>query len=116
MAKATTSRKYVALNHELGGTALADMGRAAEAMAELESAVGLADDVGYQPLRWGSRCLLARLYEKAGRREEARARLAEAKQIIRAIAAELTDETLRSAFLSAELVRAVTQAANNSMD
>ena len=35
---------------------------------------------------------------------------------IDAIAAELTDETLCSAFLSAELVRAVTLAANNSTD
>ena len=116
LAKATTSRKYVALNHELRGTALADMGQVADAMAELESAVALADDVSYQPLRWGSRYLLAKLYEKAGRCEEARARLAEAKQIIHAIAAELTDETLRSAFVSAELVRSVTQAANHSTD
>lgn len=113
LAKATTSRKYVALNHELRGTALADLGQVPEALAELKSAVALADDVSYQPLRWGGRYRLAQLYERAGRGEEARASLAEAKQIIQAIAAELTDELLRSAFLGAGPVRAITHAANN---
>jgi predicted ATPase/DNA-binding SARP family transcriptional activator len=113
LAKATTSRKYVALNHELSGMALADLGQATGAMAELKSALALADGVSYQPLRWGGRYWLARFYEQAGQGEEARANLAEAKQIIHAIATELTDKLLRSAFLGAELVRAVTQAAND---
>ncbi|TEU20147.1 MAG: tetratricopeptide repeat protein [Anaerolineales bacterium] len=107
LARIAAARKYVALNHELKGAALADLGKTVEAMAELETAVSLADTIHYQPLRWAGRYQLAKLYRQSNREQEARAARWEAGNIIQAIAAQLTDESLRAAFLNAEQVCAI---------
>src|SRR5690606_25507505 len=59
LAKATTSQKYVATSHALSGMALAQMGKVDQATSRLCSAVTIADQIGYQPLRWQCRWHLA---------------------------------------------------------
>ncbi len=109
LAASTSSQKYVALNHELCGAALARLERPAEAAAELALAVELADALPYQPLRWGARLRLATLYKGTGRDQEAALLLSEARDIVQTIAASLPDQPLRAAFLAAEPVRTVTK-------
>ena len=103
LAETNITRKYVALNHELKGKALAELGDFDEAIAALEAAIFLADEIQYQPIRWASRNHLALLHHQKGRKTEAKKILAEATQIIHTIASELEDEKLRSIFLDSIL-------------
>jgi DNA-binding SARP family transcriptional activator len=116
LARETTSQKYVALNHELSGAALADGGQVVEAIHRLETAVTLADDFSYQPLRWQGRHRLTRLYELSGRNDAALTAIIEAQQIIEIIAAGLTDELQRAAFLRAEPVQAIAETRSKLVD
>jgi tetratricopeptide (TPR) repeat protein len=103
LAETKGSQKYVALNHELGGLALAGLGNVDGAIGELQAAVSLADSIQYQPTRWAGRQQLATLYRQTGRLPEARTSSSEARAIIETIAASLEDEDLRAIFLSAAL-------------
>ena len=103
LAEANVSRKYIALNHELFGKALAKLGRMDEAICELETAVSLADTIQYQPIRWAGRQLLANLYHQSGREQEERKTITDAKDIIQTIATALEDENLRATFLNMSL-------------
>jgi tetratricopeptide (TPR) repeat protein len=96
-------RKYVALNHELKSIALANLGRADEAIEAAMTAITLADEIQYQPIRWASRQQLAELYHQKGRGQEAKKRSSEAKHIIETIATTIEDENLRAAFLNKAL-------------
>ena len=51
LAEEKASPKYVALNHELRGMALAELGNVDGAVAELRTAISLADTIQYQPTR-----------------------------------------------------------------
>ncbi len=99
LAEANITRKYIALNHELKGETLAELGNMDDAISELESAISLADLIQYQPTRWASRYKLAEIYRQEGREQEAKKSLSDAKNIIQTIAAALADEKLRSVFL-----------------
>jgi DNA-binding SARP family transcriptional activator len=103
LAETGVIRKYIALNHELRGMALAELGGVDEAIYELETAVALADTIQYQPVRWASRQRLAKLYLQIGREGEAKNTSSEAEDIIQTIASSLEDETLRVIFLKAAL-------------
>jgi tetratricopeptide (TPR) repeat protein len=103
LAETSLTRKYIALNHELKGGALANLGLVAEAIGELESAVALADVIHYQPIRWGSRHQLAELYKQNNSRQEAQRFSSKAVHIIQAIASALDDQTLQTSFLDAAL-------------
>jgi len=103
LAETNVSRKYVALNHELKGIALAELSKMDEAISELETAISLADATQYQPVRWGGRHQLAKLYRQNGRKQEAKNTSSEAKHIIQTIATALEDENLRATFLNAAL-------------
>jgi len=102
LAEAKAARKYVALNHELRGIALKELGNQDEAISALEMAVSLADLIQYQPIRWASRQRLAEMYRQQGREQEAQRSLSEGTHIIHSIAAVLTDESLRGAFLRSQ--------------
>ncbi len=102
LAESNVTRKYVALNHELAGMALAELGNQDEAIGELETAISLADAIQYQPIRWAGRHQLAELYRRNGREQEAQRILSEAAYIIRTIAAGLGDESLRARFLRSQ--------------
>jgi len=103
LAEKYVIRKYVALNHGLKSIALANLGRADEAIEAAMTAITLADEVQYQPIRWTSRLQLAELYHQKGREQEAKKRSSEAKHIIETIASTVEDENLRAAFLNKAL-------------
>ncbi len=100
LAKKFGARKYIALNHELMGMALAELGNMEGAISELETAVTLADAIQYQPIRWAGRLQLVKLYHQNHRDQEEENALSEAKQIIQTIAASIEDDNLRIKFLS----------------
>jgi len=100
LADRNLTRKYIALNNDLRGMALAKLENVDEAITALEKAISLADEIQYQPIRWGSRKHLVDLNQQKGRDKEAKNMLAEAKQIIQTIASALDNENLRSIFLA----------------
>jgi DNA-binding SARP family transcriptional activator len=100
LAETNVTRKYVALNHELRGMALAQLGNMDEAIDELERAISMADVIQYQPIRWAGRRRLAKLYLQNDREQEARSAESEAEHIIQTIATSLEDEQLRATFFS----------------
>jgi tetratricopeptide (TPR) repeat protein len=100
LAETTVARKYVALNHELMGMALAELGSVDEAIVAMETAISLADAIRYQPIRWASRNQLAELYRQNDREQDGEKASSEAAHIIRSIADGLEDETLRATFLN----------------
>jgi DNA-binding SARP family transcriptional activator len=103
LAETNMTRKYIALNHELRGKALAELGNIDKAIAAIEMAVSLADEIQYQPIRWHGRYRLAELYRQYGREQETQQHLSDAVEIIHTIADGLKDETLRNTFLNAAL-------------
>jgi predicted ATPase/DNA-binding SARP family transcriptional activator len=103
LAETNVTRKYVALNHELKGMALAKLGRVDEAIGVTKAAISLADDIHYQPIRWASRHRLAELYRQNGREQESKNISSEAEHIIQTIASSLEDENLRVSFLNTAL-------------
>ena len=111
LANATTSRKYVALNQALVATAQAQIGQTDEAIATLTSALELADEIGYQPLRWESRWRLAKLHAAAGHPDRSRPWLQQAVQIVHAIADGIDQTPLHVIFFTSPPVQAVIRAA-----
>jgi tetratricopeptide (TPR) repeat protein len=103
LAKAKGSQKYVALNHEMRGTALAASGDSGKAIEHLKIAVSLADKIQYQPIRWAGRHRLGNLYLDNGLAQESKVALGEANEVIQTIASALDDEKLRAIFLSTAL-------------
>ena len=104
-AEKSVNRKYLALNHELRGMALAKLGRVDEAIRATEAAISLADAIQYQPIRWAGRNQLAELYRQKGSEQEAETASSEAAQIIQTIADALEDENLRVTFLNTALLK-----------
>ena len=103
LAETSAIRKYVALNHELRGMALATLGRVDEAIGATEKAISLADAIHFQPIRWAGRHQLAELFREKDRVQEAKDISSEAEHIIQTIAASLEDEGLQAAFMNAAL-------------
>jgi len=103
LAETSVIRKYVALNHELRGMALAKLGRVDEAIEATETAISLADAIQYQPIRWAGRQQLANLLRQNGCEQEAKNASFEAEHIIQTIANALKNASLRTIFLQAAL-------------
>jgi tetratricopeptide (TPR) repeat protein len=103
LAETNISRKYIALNHELRGGAMAELGDRDGAISELETAISYAEEIQYQPIRWKGRYQLANMYHQNGREQDAKNAASEAKNIIQTIATALEDENLRDIFLKAAL-------------
>lgn len=101
LAETAVIRKYVSLNHELMGMALAELNRLDEAIIAMETAIHLADAIKYQSIRWASRHQLVEMYRQDNREQEAQRTSSEATHIIQVIAEELENETLRASFLKA---------------
>lgn len=107
VAQSTTSRKYIALNHELKGAVLAATDHWEDATAELSSAIALADQISYQPLRWQGRHRLETVYAALGHSEKQQSMRAEAQTIVASIAQTLGNGQLRETFLAGDLVRTI---------
>ena len=103
LAETAVIRKYIALNHEMKGAAMAELGKMDDAISELNTAISLADAIQYQPIRWAGRHQLAKLYHQNGLEQEAKNTSSEAEHIIQTIATSLEDENLRVTFLNAAL-------------
>jgi tetratricopeptide (TPR) repeat protein len=100
LAETNSTRKYIALNHQLRASALRELGKINKAIAAYEAAVSLADKIQYQPIRWSSRYQLAELYKQLGDVQESQRSSSEAGDIVQAIAEAIEDETLRKIFLT----------------
>jgi class 3 adenylate cyclase/tetratricopeptide (TPR) repeat protein len=103
LAETAIIRKYVALNHEMKGAAMAELGKMDDAISELKTAISLADAIQYQPIRWAGRHQLAKLYYQNGLEQEAKNTSSKAEHIIQTIAAALDEKTLQTSFLNAAL-------------
>jgi len=100
LAERNATRKYIALNHELMGLTLTSLGKGDQAARELKTAIILADEIQYQPIRWAGRFHLAKLYQQNNRPQAAVETTSEAEVIIQEIAEALKDEPLQSSFLN----------------
>jgi tetratricopeptide (TPR) repeat protein len=100
LAEKNKTRKYTALNHQLRGSALAELGMIDNAITELETSVSLADTIQYQPIRWDGRFQLAELFNQKGCEQEAQRLSVEAEDIIQTIASNIEDKSLQNIFLT----------------
>lgn len=100
LAQRTSARKYIALNHELAGAALAQTERWTQAIHELEQAIRVADEVGCRPIGWHVRARLARIYQYLEDEERAKAWMVESEETVKWIADQVGDASLRGTFLS----------------
>jgi tetratricopeptide (TPR) repeat protein len=110
LAHETSARKNLVKGWKLKGEALAALGRAEEAIACLEKAMSMAEEIGNPPLVWKSRFALAGVLEQLGRNEEAQQHYDQAAAVVEHTAAGLSDPVMRKTFLLAGPVRAVLDA------
>ena len=91
-ARRTHRRKYEAVSLRLYGDALAQTSRADEALAALEGAVRIADELVGPPARWEARAALGRVAYKRGRDDVAARAYEEAKELVETFAGTLAPE------------------------
>ena len=104
--------KYEAEGRALLGSALIELDRTDEGLAELRAAVALAERLGSPPPRWKLSASLGEALYTVGDDDGAAAAFATAKQTLEGWSAELSAEH-RAALFSAEPVRAVIQRAGS---
>lgn len=83
----------------LRGETLRQLGRAAEAEANLQVASAAAQEHGHLPALWQAQLSLATLYRSRRRVEQAEPAEATARTTVQRLAADITDEDLRAEFL-----------------
>jgi tetratricopeptide (TPR) repeat protein len=99
------SRRLVAIARSLLAEVEAELGRPEQALAELLTAVTLADELAMPLLGWKLQVGLGRLYRLLDKQDEARQAYARALELVRSIAGEIDDEASRGLLLESELVR-----------
>ena len=85
-------------------------GQTAEALARLQEARTLAEEIGLPGELWQIWAALGELHEQRGEPEEAHGALSQAARILESLAGEIEDEVLKEAFLSAPQLRRVREA------
>lgn len=115
LALQSDSKKNVVKGRRLKGQALAAAGRHAEAEVELQAAVILARQVANPPQLWKSSVALGDTLIAEGKGQEASAAYRQALDVVERVAAGLTDETMRKAFLGAAQVEAMRAGANRGL-
>jgi class 3 adenylate cyclase/tetratricopeptide (TPR) repeat protein len=105
----TRRRKYEVQARSHLGLALARLGRGEEAVAELRTAVGIADDLVNPTGCWRSRAALAQGLRESGDEEGAARATIEAREILAAFASSLAPERAAS-LLGAPPVREILEA------
>jgi DNA-binding NarL/FixJ family response regulator len=88
---------------KLRGEALAALGRADEAEADLLAAREAATTQGARPLLWRIHVALGKLYQARARRDEAEAEYSAARACVQALAASVSDEGLRRDYVERAL-------------
>lgn len=106
-------RKYQADGRAILGSALVELGNAEEGLAELRLATDLADQLGSPTARWQIRSVLGRARYATGDDDGAATAYAEAADVIRTYAANLTPEHA-DGYLQAEPVREVLKLAGSA--
>jgi tetratricopeptide (TPR) repeat protein len=114
LAEPTESRKNVVKGRRLRGQALLAGGSPAEAEQEISKALEVAEQAGNPPQLWKTWLALADLRRTQGRADEARDACGEALAVVESVAAGLTDDRLREAFLGSEHVSAIRACAADS--
>ena len=99
------ARKYMADAHRLLARIEMAAGDPAAAEAHLDSAIQILRDYPAPLAAWKTHLAMGRLQAQLGRPQPARAAFAEAASLIRYIAANVTGEHLRQAFLSSPMVQ-----------
>ncbi len=82
-------------------------GETREALASLQEAAVLANEIGLPGELWQIEVSLGEVYASSGQREQARQAFARAMAIVQKLAAKMEDETRRSNFLAEAAVRRV---------
>jgi hypothetical protein len=106
-ARRVGRRKYVSAGQALLGSALVELGRFVEGLAELESAVRGADHLGTPTGRWQSRVQLAQARYATGDDDGAALAFREAAEVIREWAAQLSAEHAASLLGTVEVRRVI---------
>jgi predicted ATPase/class 3 adenylate cyclase len=107
LAQATSARKNLVKGWIVKGQTLVALDRVEEAVALLNGAAALADEIGNPPLRWKSHFALGQVLARQGQRSEGERQITLAAAVVEDIASGLSDRILRSTFLAAPPVRAV---------
>lgn len=107
-------RKNQAKSWLLGGRALQMLARPREAAERLRRAVALADELEHGSLRWQARLWLGQAQASLRQPAAAAELYGQALGQVNAIAAALTDESLRECFLASPLVRQLRAVAADS--
>lgn len=98
-AKNSTSQSRIPYLLRLRGEALIELHQWIAAQAALEAAKAEAIERGLRPLLWRIEVSLVKLYQAQMLREEAEAAWFAAQQIVKSLAAGISDESLRTGFL-----------------
>ncbi|MGE5274764.1 MAG: ATP-binding protein [Verrucomicrobiota bacterium] len=109
----TRRRKYQARGRSILGEALAHLGRREQALAELRSAVSIADELVGPPARVHARGVLGRVAYSLGDDEAAAAAYAEASRLVDEFTATL-DRGRAATFVAAPVVAEIVAAAGAS--
>ncbi|MDP8927234.1 MAG: AAA family ATPase [Actinomycetota bacterium] len=107
LAIQSDSRKNIVKGRRLRGEALLAQEKLDEAEQELQTALGVAQQIGNPTQLWKTDAALGRLRTAQGRVEEARDSYQQALDVIAGVAAGLNDETLRTVLLSSEQTQTV---------
>jgi tetratricopeptide (TPR) repeat protein len=106
-ARATSSRKYIALGWALRGKIAARLGDAETAGKVLRRAFSLADKLRSPALIYPLAYELGHWYERTGKEREAIRLYGKAQAIVEQMATAVEDDALRSAFLHSALVQTI---------
>ncbi|HEY8185482.1 MAG TPA: tetratricopeptide repeat protein, partial [Pyrinomonadaceae bacterium] len=106
--------KYIAVAHKLLAEVAVARGNFSEAEAELNAALAALDTHAAPLLSWRVYAALGRLRSQLGHDQRAREAFVQAGAIIGEIAAEVSDERLRSVFLNSEAVLEVLEGASRA--
>jgi predicted ATPase len=113
--KKSGRKKFLAKSLKLKAEVLAKMGNIEEAIALMEDALNVAQQVGNPPLLWQIHYSRGLLEEEHGDVRNAREHYTKAIALIEAVASQLNDVVLKSALLTSPETRAVRDAIDRSM-
>jgi serine/threonine protein kinase/tetratricopeptide (TPR) repeat protein len=106
------THKYVAVAHKLRAEVALARGDFVAGEKELVTALGVLQQYPVPIVAWKTYVVLGRLQVKSGKHSAARQAFGEAAAIVARIAANVTDDTLRSTFLGSAAVREVASGVN----
>jgi tetratricopeptide (TPR) repeat protein len=107
------ARKYIAVAHKLMAQVAIARGGPAEAEQQLNAALDILREFPAPLVAWRTYAALGRLHAQAGDEKAARDAFAESAAVVNSIAAQVSNEELRTTFLNSTAVREVLNGAAN---